>query len=289
MSVRILASKDGYSDVRVTKQLIECQECVECVTDANCPTNRKCVEQKCVKFDCDCGFAENHACTPYECCSDSACQPGEVCQGHVCTVPENPFECMNDTGCADDEYCKVAQGDAGGKCEKVIGCGEVKNHVLLPYQCGTAQGCPSCGVGQVCVNNTCKTYGLKGPDNGFVGDNARVHVSEDNLPCRSCDLRITDPVGKVLSGKTDSSGNFTMPLQIIGNYTVSYTKNGTVIRTIRINSLPRAEPTEQGPKSIFAEENAGVLWALILAAILVLAVLYWRRRTKDEKAKAKPK
>jgi LPXTG-motif cell wall-anchored protein len=128
-------------------------------------------------------------------------------------------------------------------------------------------------------------YGLKGPDTGFVGDSATVEVKENNATCASCDLRITDPTGKILTGRTDAYGNFALPLMTTGIYHVAYMKNNTVMKTLDIRALPRATIPEEKPPTLTLEDaQAGFLW-LILLLLIIIVLIIWRRRKKGEKTK----
>jgi hypothetical protein len=279
-SVIIKASIDGYQDARVTKQEIACEQCVECVTDNNCPDNKQCINEKCVGLECGCGHAVNHECVDYQCCADTQCKTGQVCDSHICKVPEIKYECTSDSDCPGSQRCKIVSGEKGGKCEDITGCGKVANHVLTPYQCGSGPNCPSCGYGQVCLGNICKTFDLTGPSSGFIGDTPKVQAREDNGTCAGCDLRITDPTGKVITGKTDSSGNFALPLKTTGIYKIAYMKNGSVVKTVEIQSLPRASTSgEETPPTITTGAIAtGALWLLVILGLIVVALLIMRRR-----------
>jgi hypothetical protein len=288
LKVRIRVTKEGYGTVETTRQVIACEQCVECVSDNNCPDTKKCLSQKCVALECGCGYPENHVCRSYQCCADDECLTGQACQGHVCKVPEKQYECTSDANCPGSQLCRIASGEKGGDCEDIVGCGEVKNHVLIPYQCGSDPNCPSCGYGQVCLSNVCKTFDLKGPASGFIGDNASVHAREDNATCAGCDLRITDPAGKVLTGKTDSAGNFDLPLKVTGTYTVAYMKNGMVMKTVQIQSLPRATTPQENPPTItIGNVTSGALAVIVLLALIIVAVRIMRRRKGGGSSKKK--
>jgi hypothetical protein len=40
------------------------------------------------------------------------------------------------------------------------------------------------------------------------------------VPCRLCDISITDPSGDIISAQTDPTGKYTFQLQEYGNYTL---------------------------------------------------------------------
>ena len=160
--------------------------------------------------------------------SDNDYSNGEVCTGHSC-VQKQPSQqctppgcCTSDSQCSDTQNCLSATGGpasatAPGKCNDITGCGLVQDHTITPYQCGTQAGCPSCPTGSICTDNVCVSHGLTGPQTGFVGDNATVQATEGGASCANCQLQITDPTGKQLTGTTDSNGGFILPLTIQGN------------------------------------------------------------------------
>jgi parallel beta-helix repeat protein len=289
LRVRIRVTKNGYQTLETTRKTIACEQCVECVTDNNCPDNKVCSNEHCIGFSCSCGYPQNHRCASYQCCSDGDCSKNMTCVAHSCKVPEVIYECYSDKDCKDSQSCDIKAGDKGGKCKEITGCGEVKNHALNPYQCGTAPGCPSCGYGQTCVDTVCKTFGLKGPNTGFVGDSAPVQATEDNKSCVSCDLRITDPTGNILTGKTDSLGNFTLPLKTTGTYKVAYIRNGTVVKVVEIRALPKAPGAgDENPPTATGGELAGGAAFLVIALLALIAGwIILSRRRKGEKPKDK--
>ena len=286
MRVRIRASHDGYQSADITLQTVDCQLCVECVTNANCADTDICANQKCVPLNCGgCSYPSDHQCVSYQCCSDSDCKGNETCVGHACKLPEKTFECYSDKDCAGNQQCLIQLGDKGGKCQNLTGCGLIQNHTITPYQCGSAPGCPACGYGQTCTDNACLTIGLKSPSTGFVGDKAPVQATQGNASCANCDLQITDPMGKVLTGMTDSAGNFSLPLLTIGEYKVAYIQNGTVIKVVEINALPKAPPPSgENPPTAAGGGAAGTaVFAVIGLLVLIIAGLVLMRRGKGGK------
>ncbi len=287
LSVRITVEKDGYQTEQFNEQTVACGQCVQCTQDSDCPDADSCVNQSCVAVQCSCGQIANHTCSAYGCCSDSQCPSGQYCQGHTCQYPSTTtskpvYQCTSDGDCASDQSCNIPAGAKGGNCQQITGCGAVANHVLSPYQCGSGPYCPSCGDGQICLDNVCKSFDLRGPSSGFIGDAPSVQALEDNLTCSGCDLRITDPTGKVLTGKTDASGNFSLPLKVTGTYTVAYMKNGTVVKTVEINALPKSAPLLPSlPTTVISNQN-WFPWMLLLLIIIAVA-LYWLRIKKPRK------
>ncbi len=254
----------------------------QCTEDSMCNQDQRCVNQSCVPIICSCGYVQGHACVPYACCLDSDCASGESCKDHVCQspTPQNTHECASDSDCAGDQSCSRAAGAQQGSCEAITGCGAVANHVLTPYQCGSGPGCPSCGLGQICMDNACKSFDLKGPDSGFVGNNASVQALEDNTTCAGCDLKITDPSGKTLTGKTDASGDFSVPLDMIGTYTVAYLRNGTVVKTVEIHSMPGASPLQQTPPTLTIMQVVEGTFTVLIVIVIIGGVTIIIRRPK---------
>ncbi len=196
------------------------------------------------------------------------------------------LNCTSDADCADNQLCNIPPGANMGNCQNITGCGKAANHVLVPYQCGSGSNCPQCGYGQMCMANICRSFDLTGPSSGFVGENTSVQAMKDNSVCMDCDIRITDPTGNVISGKTDSAGDFSLQLVYAGAYDVSYIENGTVVRTLQIEALPGAAPVQQPPHpSTTAGFNAGlVIWPLLLLVLVIIiaAIAYWMLRSKPK-------
>ena len=294
-SVQVHADKEGYLPADQTVQLVSCGQCAapQCTSDSQCPDTDMCQNQTCVPVSCSCGSVASHSCQNYECCSDNDCSNGQVCTDHSCKQKQQqctpPTCCTADSQCGDTQNCLTATGgpaSAGvtGKCSDITGCGSIANHVLTPYQCGSAVGCPTCEQGSVCTNNVCVQHDLKGPQTGFVGDNANVQATEGDTSCVNCQLLITDPAGKNLTGSTDSKGGYVLPLTLQGNYTVTLLKDGVVVKTIRIESLPKAAPSEtQPPTAQGSPEILSLVGLLVLLVIVVIVIVYWRSMPKGGK------
>ncbi len=56
----------------------------ECVSDKDCKEDEKCEGSKCAKFECECGYIQDHRCIHYECCSDSDCNETSKCVNNTC-------------------------------------------------------------------------------------------------------------------------------------------------------------------------------------------------------------
>jgi hypothetical protein len=254
-SVEIRASRSGYSTATETISLIDCESCE--VKPPEPPEN----------VTCDCGEVVNGKCKAFDCCSDAACRG--------------------------NERCEIPTGKSGGQCRPITGeCGEAVNHTFVPfaYECGSESGCPSCPQGERCQAHACISNDLTGPQTGFVGQNSTVQAMEDGAPCALCDVVVTDPLGRNLSGKTGPDGSFTLPLALKGAYTIALLRDGVVVKALMINALPRTEPIEPPkPPIVLTEDGSWLLWALILLALIMFGLVYWRRRKKKLQSDKPPK
>ena len=294
-TVTIDARADGYIPTGgIQETEISCGQCQapQCTSDSQCPDADTCMNQTCAPVSCSCGYAASHTCQNYECCADKDCPTGQVCTSHSCKPKQQqctpPGCCTADTQCGDTQNCLSATGapasaTAPGKCNDITGCGSIANHVLTPYQCGPAPGCPTCEQGSVCTNNICVPHDLKGPQNGFVGDNADVQATEGDTSCANCQLQITDPTGKNLTGSTDSKGGFVLPLTLQGNYTIALIKDGVTVKTLMIESLPKAPPEEQNPPTATGSPMVWSILGLILLVIVVIVLIVYYMSRKGKK------
>jgi len=278
-TLRVSADKGGYGKADATVTLVSCEQCAGCLSDDNCTANERCTDRQCVPVECSCGEIKNHACLQYSCCSDSGCKQGEVCKNHACTRPQ--YECTSDADCAANKRCVIKPGEAGGVCEEITGCGTAENHTLVPYQCGPESGCPSCPKGRSCVQHRCVLSDLKGPASAFIGTNALLQATEDGKACVACELQITDPTGKVMTGRTGSDGIFRLPLLTRGIYKIALLSNGSVVKAIEVNALPKSPPSEENPPTLFGTDVFGAFSiAILLLLALILAIIYYMRRKK---------
>ena len=67
-----------------------------CTDDSACSLDQKCENSKCVRVSCECGSVNNHACQPYECCSEEQCGEGMTCSKdiHKCAAESQCREVM---------------------------------------------------------------------------------------------------------------------------------------------------------------------------------------------------
>jgi parallel beta-helix repeat protein len=189
--------------------------------------------------------------------------------------PEPEPDCVVDEDCSAAQYCT-----SDGTCESVTGCGEAVDHVLVPYECGEGADCPSCPTGYSCIDNECKENEVICED-GFVGDDKNVTVKTGGEACSNCDILITAPDGRKYTGKTDENGQFVLPLSIEGEYTVALVDDeGEVDTDAIVNSLPKPAPHEEDKPPVEGTEDGdfSLLFLLILIALLIAGVVYWRNK-----------
>jgi hypothetical protein len=300
MNVNIFASKSGYASESITEDLVACSQCAGqeqptgapggCSSDGDCADNRKCSQGSCVPVECACGAVSAHSCNSYECCSDAQCGAGKVCVNNACreSVPEAcnaPSCCTADEQCAANQNCLAATGapasaNVKGQCHDISGCGTVENHALVPYECGTEPGCQPCPQGAACTDHKCVATGLTAPQNGTAGGNVKVTASEGGAPCANCDLQITDPEGNVLTGQTDANGNFNLPLGLEGIYKISLLKDGSVLKSIDVVSLPKPAAAP-APGAAPSGDIFSALWVVGLLLVVVIGIyLFAKGRPK---------
>jgi hypothetical protein len=276
MDVKIFASADGYKSASDIDALISCAQCEEpeCTTDDDCPDAEMCSNEECVPVPCECGVVKNHQCEEYECCADSDCGEGEVCEGNACKGGEPEGGCADDSDCETTEFCNKPGGQNIGNCEPVTGdCGYALNHVWMDYKCNES-ACAACPEGYVCEAGECVEEELEGPDTGIVGSESEFTATRGGEPCVNCDIEVTTPTGDVLSGKTDESGKFSLPLNLEGTYKVAL-KDGP---ELTLDAVPKA-PVEEPEKPPVTDENPFQwLFLLILLLILIGGIIYWRKR-----------
>jgi hypothetical protein len=175
---------------------ISCDECEE-----EEESHLACVEEACVEVS---GAGED------ECDVSADCKEEEP-EPEPAPAPDR--DCYTDEDCTATHYCTDA-----GDCMPVTGCGNVVSHELVPYQCNDDNpDCPDCPEGYECIDNYCEESTVEGEDD-FVGENTTITVKIGDEPCANCDVQVTGPDGKTITGKTDGNGNFNLPLLLEGNY-----------------------------------------------------------------------
>jgi len=165
---------------------------------------------------------------------------------------------------------------------KVQGCGEVANHTLIPWECGNNESCPICPEGTTCINHTCVFGDLTGPESLFIGENADVEATEGGEPCRNCEIIVITPTSKTITGRTDENGKLDFPLEEEGAYQVALLRNGTVIKSIMVNALPKPSPVDEAKPTTEATD-AGPIFLIILVIVAIIVIIYLRRGKKRKK------
>lgn len=221
--------------------------------------------------------------------------PGNNTNGSNTNNPSNPTtpsgggNSPNGGGCTSDTQCSSSQMCSSGTCVPVSGsCGRVSNHTFIPYECGEGIGCMLCPTGFRCESNICLRNDLIANDSGFVGEQIVVHVNEyttnETRNCNNCDLVIIDSTGRTFSGRTNSVGNYTLPLEIVGEYRISLVYGNATIKRISVQALPREPvlPTEPAPVS-WLDILASYWWLLLLLLLLIAYLIYRRQQTGSRK------
>jgi hypothetical protein len=272
---KLKATRSGYHMVEKTFEFTTCPSEYECIVDEDCEPLDECTEEyRCEPVECECGYVSDHQCIEYECCDDEDCPEGQDCIDNICRD-----ECYEDDDCKSTEYCDIQEGADGGSCEDVTGdCGYAENHVWVTYECGDEPGCPACPEDGYCEDYVCVYRNLTCPESGLLGSEQTCHVTENNVSCSFCDLRIIKPDGTVLPGQTDGNGNFRLFLDQIGTYNVSLMVGGAAIKSIGVFAFGK-EPIIEEPEAMFTLEDA-CLPLLLILLLLILLFFWWRRRKK---------
>jgi hypothetical protein len=72
-------------DAECLSNICEDGACVQCLTNAQCPTNMFCVNHFCETVECACGYVKDNTCVKYECCSNKDCPQGYCdVREHIC-------------------------------------------------------------------------------------------------------------------------------------------------------------------------------------------------------------
>ena len=82
------AGAECGDDCECLSGICENGECVLCETNDDCKEVEECSDGYCEEVECPCGVVQNHACVPYECCSDSDCESGQFCINLECVLKE---------------------------------------------------------------------------------------------------------------------------------------------------------------------------------------------------------
>jgi len=216
----------------------------DCLSDGDCAGDEECSDWECEELSCSCGYASNHECVYYECCSDNACEDTEFC----------------DTG---DHTCENVQCD----------CGVVRSHqCVFPYSdyCCYNTHCEdnqSCDV----INNKCVTQILYVylPESITQGEKIKVYVRDQNndtVPGATVTLTYSDS-GNIYLFSTDTQGMAEIPINESGNTQISARKQ---------NYFTGSESFEVTPG--FDWLLFSMIFVVIAVAILVPVLLFKKRK-----------
>jgi uncharacterized repeat protein (TIGR01451 family) len=256
---------------------IACSQCVLCDEDSDCESGEcnegtgQCIEPP----QCECGQIVNNQCVAYQCCADSDCPGGQVCESNTCVPkyecdPNGPGPEDDNDDCSGSEYCEIAANETGGFCKPVPGiCGQVVNHVFIPFNCGDETGCPVCPSGYSCYSHNCLPLGITCPESGSVGSSVVCHATRNETPCSFCQLSVLAPDGSVISATSDANGDYVLALSTEGPYNVTLIGNGKPVKTLTVKALLVPGVALPLPSEGFPFP----LWILLI--LLLIPILYY--------------
>ncbi|MBU0591358.1 MAG: right-handed parallel beta-helix repeat-containing protein [Candidatus Micrarchaeota archaeon] len=190
--------------------------------------------------------------------------------------------CNSNTDCSGRHYCNA---DTGLCIEVDIPssvCGGAVDHEFVEYECGSSQYCLSCPSGLECISNICVVSALNGPDSVFIGDNAEIFAYTGEQPCVGCYIRIISPDGNVFTVTTDDDGSADLEALYQGDYDVALIRNGTVVRSITINAIPKGGADDQQQRgAITGADVTSAIYFISILAIIGVAIWYWRFRGRS--------
>jgi len=266
-SVEVLAHpKVGNYEYKRIDMAFDCPD--NC---AGCPNGQVSYQDRCV-----------------QCVSDSDCPAGTACAGNSCTQPGGtgnqtpvgpvctpPGCCTQDDQCGAGKFCEISPTAASGKCSPIV-CGSVVNHQLVPFECGSEDGCQSCPKPKVCEQNTCHLYGIQCPvTSATVGDTVTCTETKDGAPCNQCNGTFVGPNGGSTPFTTDGDGHFTLNLSQVGTYRIFPSGNPSAGASV----LANASPVQTGGAPQGGQPSGGSsIWLfLIFILVIILAggLVYW--------------
>jgi hypothetical protein len=154
-------SPDGFCTELCPNSICDGGDCVECITNNDCPCNLECVQGEC-KCPGDKPFLDAKGCC-VECNTDNECQGCDVCVGGDC-VPKQcpPNQLLNPINCNCSEC--ITNSDCGGANECCVGgdclcCAgyyrdPATGNCIVTPDCFTNEDCGGCDV---CVAGGCQT------------------------------------------------------------------------------------------------------------------------------------
>jgi len=145
-----------------------------CSKDADCKADETCINGKCEKIICDCGYIENHKCIKYDCCSSFDCPTGAVCDilSHTC------IQCIDEHCCSPGKIWCESQS----KCLKPTDC------VGCPADTMCKNGWPAHEGKTFWINeelNACDIFETCHPDLQYIAKEA-AECCESDCKSKNC-------------------------------------------------------------------------------------------------------
>ncbi len=185
---------------------------------------------------------------------------------------EHPVPQKN--ACALDADCSGSEACLGGTCKPMNGtCGFAANHTWHSYECCADADCP---VANICVAHKCEVLDLTGDNEGLVGGQGTVTVTLDGQPLPDASLQIMLPDGASFNTVTNADGQFLLPLDFQGNYTVKLMLAGVSVKMHPI-AVGLSPPATQVSRPAVVQQPLNYYWALPIIVIMILAYLAYRK------------
>lgn len=221
----------------------------------------------CMPVPCECGEVYGHECHEYDCCADSDCPEGYVCEDHECV----PRECESDSECAASEQC------VDGECIPIeVGdCGYIANHTWYDYECCNDSDCP---IGEICYEHECILYRIETNETGYVGDQHPFRV----YPEGQYDITISDPDGRTFDVTTDGEGYGDFLLESEGKYGIELIEEEVPVIMVDVDSIKRPLPPPDDKPVTILDELLKYFWWLLILLLLVIGYILFRRRKKKK-------
>jgi parallel beta-helix repeat protein len=189
--------------------------------------------------------------------------------------------CTSDDQCPMTHFCNLTVH----VCQPVVGiCGFADNHTWYKYECCVDADCPSLNATEICLLHKCHILDLTGDKEGLVGYSGKVRATIDGKPFVNATLQILLPDGASFHTITDTKGEFLLPFDFEGNYTVRLVVSNTSVKThlIAVALPPPVTPT---PRPAIVEDPTKYCWALPLIVAMILAYLAYRKWRADRNKK----
>jgi len=272
------AFRDKYAKKEVLMDFV-CPS--DCQQQPSCSTGQESINGACVA-KCPSGQSRvNGQCA--ECTSDTQCANGFICKEYKCVQKETPPACTapncckEDSECGQGSFCQYGAAAAIGKCAPIV-CGQVENHQLVPYACGSETGCKQCDSPGVCEEHACHVYDVQCPASGTIGAAVICTLYKDGAPCSECNGSMTDPSGAVVPFSTDADGRFSFTPKSSGKYSVKSTSDPLAESDVQVQQPSSTSGVPQGGANGgtgTGGNNMLLIWIVILLIILIGAGIVW--------------